>query len=204
MSPPRCRLCMPSSYWSTSRTLLTRTSAPYQTTLSDSMSLAGIGWPWVLERLLSGSRPISGRVRSLSRPFATCACVVIPRKLRQHWWVHSRELGECRGLVTSITFDMFTRADRASLPIVYSSSTWLLSSFMRFSPSPTVRESQSSFQSQLLGIFLAVLCPKATAYQLVPWRQLWCARTGFRGLHLDGHCSECIVLFSASPFSSLS
>ena len=96
------------------------------------MSPAGIGWPWVLERHLSGSRPISGtfRVRSLSRPFATGACMVIPRKLRQHWWVHSQVFGECGGLVTSITFDMFIRADPASLPIQNSSSTWLLSSFM--------------------------------------------------------------------------
>ena len=175
---------MPSSYWSTSRKLVTRTSAPYQTTFSESMSLAGIGWPWVLERLLSGSRPISGtfRVRSLSRPCATCACMVIPRKLRQHWWVHSRVFGECGGLVTSITLDMFTRADRASLPILYSSSTWLLSSFMRFSPSPKVREPQSSFQSQLLCIFLAMLWPNETAYQLVQWRHSWCARTGFRAI----------------------
>ena len=151
-------------------------------TLSDYTRRVYVSGGWVLERLLSGSRPISGtfRVRSLSRPFATCACVVIPRKLRRHWWVHSRVFGECGGLVTSITFDLFMLADRASLPILYSSSAWLLLSFMRFSPSPTVRETQSSFQSQLLGTFLAMLWPNETAYQLVQWRHSSCARTGSR------------------------
>ena len=106
--------------------------------------------------------------------------------------------------MTSITFDMFIRADWASLPILYSSTTWLLSSFMRFSPSPTVRE-HPVVPSRVSSSASSWLC-------CCPTKQLtnWCsgAIRGVQGqgserLHLDGHCSEHIVLFSVtSPLST--
>ena len=141
MSPSQCRMCMPSSYWSTSRRLLTRTSAPYQTTFSESMSLAGIGWPlgartsFVWEspyfRNLSGQISAKALCDLCMYGHATRAPTTLVgtfTSIRRMRW--SCDQHHFRHVHTG-------RPGQFACPL-FSSSTWLLSSFMRFSPSPTV------------------------------------------------------------------